>query len=68
MRKLAALLLLVIAGSGCKVHPHGAPPGQVSHPKGGPPGQVKKMYRCGSCGITKGGPGSCHGAALILVP
>jgi len=60
MKKLAALLLLLFAAAGCK---HG-----LKHPHGAPPGQVKKAYRCGTCGISKSGPGSCHGAALILVP
>lgn len=60
--KILAALLLLFALAGCKTHLPGG------HPHGAPPGQVKKMYRCGSCGITKGGPGSCHGAALILVP
>lgn len=62
MKKLAALLLPLLLVA---CHGHGMKPG---HPHGAPPGQVKKAYRCVSCGVTKGAPGSCHGAALILVP
>lgn len=61
--KMLLALLLAVAVSGCK---HA--PGLTKHPHGAPPGQIKKAYRCGSCGITKDVPGSCHGKALILVP
>jgi hypothetical protein len=69
MKRLAALLIVVAIAAGCKVHPHAAPTNPVGkpHPQGAPPGQVKKLYKCGSCGVTQSAAGSCHGKALIVV-
>jgi len=63
MKTIAAALLLLCFAAGCKVH---TPVGR--HPHGAPPGQVKKLYRCGTCGVTKADAGSCHGKVMILVP
>jgi hypothetical protein len=60
MKKLAILLLAAL--SGCRVH---SPAG---HPHGAPPGQVKKaVYRCHSCGTTRGSADFCHGKLMVIV-
>jgi hypothetical protein len=61
MKKIAVLLLAAL--SGCVVH--NAPSG---HPHGAPPGQVKKaVYRCHSCGTTRGSADFCHGKLMVIV-
>jgi hypothetical protein len=65
MKRLISVVLmaLVAVGAGCHVNA----PGLKMHPHGAPPGQVKKFFKCGVCGIKRDFVGTCHGQTTVEV-